>query len=149
MARKVKVDLTGVESFIRAEEGQHLAKLAKIEEKQAESGTDMLVAQFEVIKGSSKGARVYENFPLSEKALWKLKQYLEAIGKKAEGKIALDLDALEGSTCIIEVAHEEYKGVPKAKIVLFKKYEAKAEPNPSRGASQADDSSDDDDDWDE
>ena len=117
--RVKKVDFTGVESFTRCEEGQHVAKLSKLEDKQSQSGDDMLVGVFEVILGESKGSRVYENFHLTQKALWKLKSFLEAVGVKAEGKVKIDLDKLVGRQCIIEVGHEEYNGVTRARINAF------------------------------
>lgn len=117
--RVKKLDFTGIESFIRCEEGQHVAKLSRLDDKQSQAGDDMLVGVFEVVKGESKGSRVYENFPLTQKALWKLKSFLEAVGIKAEGKVNLDLDKLVGKQCIIEVSHEEYNGVTRARINAF------------------------------
>lgn len=114
-----KLDFTGVESFTRCEEGQHVAKLAKLDEKQSQAGDDMLVGVFEVVRGESKGSKVYENFPLTQKALWKLKSFLEVVGVKAEGRVKIDLDKLVGRQCIIEVGHEEYNGVTRAKITAF------------------------------
>jgi hypothetical protein len=122
MSRKIKVNMTGVESYTRCPEGEHLAKLKKIEEGTVQgSGDDCLKAQFEVIKGDSKGCLVFETFSLTEKALWKLKSFLEAAGTKADGKMVLDLDKLEGKTCIIDVIHDEYNGVKRAKIASYMK----------------------------
>lgn len=114
-----KIDFTGVESFTRCEEGQHVAKLSRLEDRQSQAGDDMLVGVFEVVRGESKGSKVYENFPLTQKALWKLKSFLEVIGVKAEGRVKIDLDKLVGRQCIIEVGHEEYNGVTRAKINAF------------------------------
>lgn len=122
MSRKIKVNMTGVESYTRCPEGEHLAKLKKIEEGTVQgSGDDCLKAQFEVIKGDGKGCLVFETFSLTEKALWRLKSFLEAAGTKADGKMVLDLDKLEGKTCIIDVIHDEYNGVKRAKIVSYMK----------------------------
>lgn len=166
MARKVKVDMTGVEAYVRCEEGEHLAVLKKIEEAVSQAGNDMLSATFEVISGRSTGARVLESFPLSEKAKWKLKGYLNAVGIKADGKISLDLDALEGKKCIISVYHEEYNGNLRAKIDEFKKIgtsdveedddDEYEEEKPKKSAKKSktpppkdDDEDDDEEDWDE
>lgn len=143
MATK-KLDFTGVENFTRCDEGQHIAKLTKLEEKQSQAGDDMLVGTFEVIKGDSKGSKVFENFPLTQKALWKLKTYFEAIGVKAEGKIKIDLDKLIGRVCIIEVIHEEYNGSLRAKISTFLPLK-KDEPTPDKDDDDDDDYEDDDD----
>ena len=116
MARKVKVDMTGVESYSKASEGIHTAKVAEILEKTSQGGDDMLQFAFEIIKGEDKGSRVFESFVLTDKALWKLKSFLQAVGMKADGKLVLDLDKLIGKICDIEVFHEEYNGQKRAKI---------------------------------
>ena len=122
MARRVKLDMTGVESYTRCPEGEWLAKLSSIEEGTVQgSGDDCLKARFEVIKGSAEGCAVFETFSLTEKALWKLKGFLEAIGMKANGKLNLDLDKLEGKVCIIDVIHDEYNGQKRAKIASYLK----------------------------
>lgn len=124
MARRVKLDMTGVESYTRCPEGEWLAKLSSIEEGTVQgSGDDCLKARFEVIKGSAEGCAVFETFSLTEKALWKLKGFLEAIGMKANGKLSLDLDKLEGKVCIIDVIHDEYNGQKRAKIASYIKPE--------------------------
>ena len=124
MARRVKLDMTGVESYTRCPEGEWLAKLSSIEEGTVQgSGDDCLKARFEVIKGSAEGCAVFETFSLTEKALWKLKGFLEAIGMKANGKLSLDLDKLEGKVCIIDVIHDEYNGQKRAKIASYLKPE--------------------------
>ena len=141
----LKVDFTGVESYIKCEEGEHVAVLKKTEVKTSEAGNDMIACVFEVVSGASAGANVFDNFVLTEKALWRLKTYLECIGIKADGKLKLDTDKMKGKKCIIEVAHEEYKGQTRARIQAFKKLEAKsAEPDTNNA-----DTEDDDDDWDD
>lgn len=122
MARKVKVNMEGVESFTRCPEGTWLARLKKIDMVEIQgSGDDGLKAQFEVVKGSAKGNSVFETFSLAEKALWKLKQCLEAMGLKASGKLTLDLDKIEGKICLIDVIHDEYNGQKRAKISAYMK----------------------------
>ena len=121
-SRKLKVDMTGVESYTRCPEGEHLARVKKMEMGTVQgSGDDALKAVFEVIKGDGKGCQVFETFSLGEKALWKLKQFLTAIGVKADGKLSLDLDKLEGKLCLLDVIHEEYNGQKRAKISNYSK----------------------------
>lgn len=116
MARTVKVDMTGVETYSKASEGIHTAKVAEILEKTSQGGDDMLQFAFEIIKGEDKGCKVFESFVLTDKALWKLKSFLQAIGMKAEGKLKIDLDKLIGKVCDIEVFWDEYNGQTRAKI---------------------------------
>ena len=138
MGKKMKLDFSNVEAFVKCAEGQHVVKLVEIEETESQAGNDMLNATFKVIKGQSTGANLYDNFVLTEKALWKLQSFLTAIGMKADGKVVLDLDKLIGKTCIVEVAHEEYDGKTRARIQEFKKLAA--------GKTEDED---DDDDYDE
>lgn len=116
MSRKMKLDFTGVESFQRMSEGVHTCKIVSADEKASQGGNDMIVVAFESVKGADKGSRVYENYPLTDTALWKLKSLLQAIGMKADGKVQLDLDKLVGKTCTVTVKHEEYEGKTRARV---------------------------------
>lgn len=140
-SRKLKLDLTGVESYTKASEGIHTCKIASIELTTSQGGDDMLKVTYEVIKGADKGCKVFDNIVLTEKALWKLKALLQALGMKCDGKIALDLDKLEGKVLDVTVVHEEYNGQMRAKV---------AETTPAGKAStKAEDEYDDDDDEEE
>lgn len=127
MARKLKLDFTGVESYSRCSEGIHRAKVAEIQEKTSQGGDDMLQIAMEVVAGADKGCRVFDNCVLSDKALWKFKQLLSALGVKCDGKVAVDLDGLIGKTCDIEVFHEEYNSQTRAKISNYSKVAASAD----------------------
>lgn len=126
-SKKVKVDFTGVESFQRPSEGEHVCKIVSAELKQSQGGNDMIVVAFEVTKGQDKGARVFENYPLAENALWKLKGMLQAIGMKCEGKVQLDLDKLVGKICIVSVIDDEYNGQVRSRVQECRKLAAVAE----------------------
>lgn len=139
MAKKMKLDFTGIEAYVKCAEGQHVVKLTELEETESQAGNDMLSATFQVVKGASTGAKLYDNFVLIEKALWKLQSFLIAIGMKADGRITLDLDKLIGKQCIVEVEHEEYEGKTRARIQEFIKL----------AATDDDDDADEDDDIEE
>lgn len=147
MSRRMKVDMTNVESYTRCPEGQFPAKLVKLEECTIQgSGDDGLKAKFEVTGGSGKGSNVFETFSLGEKALWKLKMMLEAMGMKATGKMTLDLDKLEGKSVGIEVVHDEFNGRKTAKIAQYLKL---SELEDTEADEDEDDDDEDDDDEDE
>lgn len=114
--RTISVDMTGVETFSKVSEGIHTAKVKEINTTTTQAGDDALQVIFEVIKGEDKGGRVFETFTLIDKALWKFKAFLKAIGVKHEGKIKIDLDKLIGKTCDIEVFWNEYNGQTYTKI---------------------------------
>lgn len=114
--RTITVDMTGVETFSKVSEGIHTAKVKEINTTTTQAGDDALQVIFEVIKGEDKGGRVFETFTLIDKALWKFKAFLKAIGVKHEGKIKIDLDKLIGKICDIEVFWNEYNGQTYTKI---------------------------------
>lgn len=138
MARTVKIDMTGVETYSKASEGIHTAKVAEILEKTTQGGDSMLQFAFEITKGDDKGCKVFESFVLTDKALWKLKSFLQAIGMKADGKLKIDLDKLIGKVCDIEVFWDEYNGQTRAKISDY--YKAG-----KGGGTMAEDTDDEDD----
>lgn len=121
MARKVKVDFTGVEAFQRVSEGIHHAKISDIQEKTSQGGDSMLQVAFEVTAGEDKGNKVFDNLVLTDKALWKFKSLLQIIGMKCDGKVAVDLDKLIGKALDINVTHEEYNGQIRARVSDFMK----------------------------
>lgn len=118
---KKKVDFSGVEVFNRAPEGTHVVKVASVEEVTFQGGNEGFKVAFEITKGAGKGARVYENFPLVDTALWKLKSLLVSIGMKADGRVTLDTDKLVGKILEIDVYHEEYEGKTRAKVGEMRK----------------------------
>ena len=139
MARKMKVDFTGVESYQRVSEGIHRAKISEIQEKTSQGGDQMLQVAFEVIKGDDKGNKVFDSFVLTDKALWKFKSLLQVLNMKCEGKVAVDLDNMIGKVLDINVIHEEYNGVTRAKISEYTKA------NDSKSSVDDDDDEDEDD----
>ena len=168
MARKKKLDFTGVQAYKKCEEGIHTAKLVSIDEGTSQAGDDMLKATFEIISNnSSKGARVFDNFVLTDKALWKFKMMLQGMGIKCDGKIALDLDKLIGKTVDVDIAHEEYNGQKRARIMEYSKIveeeedfdededeeedieeeEAPKKPEKKKGKKEPEPEEDDDEDW--
>lgn len=148
MARTIKVDMTGVETYSKVSEGIHTAKVVEILQKESQGGDDMLQFAFEVTKGKDKGNKVFESFVLTDKALWKLKSFLQAIGMKADGKLKIDLDKLVGKVCDIEVFWDEYNGQTRAKISDYYKV-GKGATNDADEDEDTDDEADEDEDEDD
>lgn len=126
--RKRKIDFTGVEAYNRPAEGTHKVRIAKVEEATSQGGNEMFRVSFEVIAGPSKGCRAIENYPLIDTALWKLKSLLQAVGMKADGRVQVDLDKLEGKVLDIVVADEEYNGQTRARVKETRKAQIESEP---------------------
>lgn len=147
MAKK-KIDFSGVETFQKAPEGAHVVKVATMEEVSFASGNQGFKVAFELTKGAAKGARVYENFPLADNSLWKLKSLLEAVKIKCDGRILLDTDKVVGKTLEIEVIHEEYNGSMKARVAEMRRLGA-GKVEESEDEDDEDEDFDEDDDFDE
>lgn len=138
MAR-IKLDFTGVEAFNLPEVGVHIAKIVSAEETTTQGGGDAIKVNFEVTSKQCRGARIANTFSLTEKALWKLKTLLIALGMKCDGRITLDLDKLAGRICMITVIEDEYDGKMRKAISSFDRYRTELKP-------QNDEEVDDDDD---
>ena len=119
-------DFTGVETFQRAPEGVHSAKVTKIDEVTFQGGNFGFKITFEITAGAGKGARVIENYPFVDTAMWKLKAFFEACGIRANGRISVDIDKLIGKAVEITVNHEEYNGQLRARIQEVNKLTPKA-----------------------
>lgn len=119
-------DFTGVETFQRAPEGVHSAKVTKIDEVTFQGGNVGFKITFEITAGAGKGARVIENYPFVDTAMWKLKAFFEACGIRANGRISVDIDKLIGKAVEITVNHEEYNGQLRARIQEVNKLTPKA-----------------------
>lgn len=135
----IKADFTNVESRVLIDEGVYAVKVKSAEETKTQNGDDMIKVTVQIINGEYKGETLIDYFPITEKALWKLKQFLEACGKKAEGKMSIDTAKLKGMSCKIDVKHEEYKGRDIARIGEYLSAKEEAEDD--------DFSSEGDDDW--
>jgi hypothetical protein len=145
----VKVDFTGVEVNVRAEEGEHICVAKSMEDKKASTGSDMIATTFEVVAGSSTGAKLYENFVLLPQSLFKLKAYREAVGLKSEGRLKINTDDMLNKKFIAVVEHKKKDdGTIRAEIVAYKKLSAPAE-KAKPGAKDAPAEKDDEEDWDE
>ena len=147
--RKMKLDFTGVETFNMPAEGVHKVKIEKIEETVSQGGNDMFKVTFVVIAGASKGCKVIENYPLIDTALWKLKGLLEAIGMKADGRVQIDLDKMEGKTLELTVKYEEYEGKDRARVAETRKIGAAITGDEDDTDEDDDNELDEDDDEDE
>lgn len=123
-AHAVEVDFAGVESGggRPVDDGEYLAQVSKIEEKEGESsGQPYLAWQWKIVEeGEAKGATVYDNTSLTPQSLWRLRSLLECIGIEVpDGKMRLVLDQLVGKRCRLEITNETYQGKEKPRVTGF------------------------------
>ena len=91
----------------RIPDGRYIAKIVSYEVKDGEQ-YEYIAVKFEIVSGDYKGKNLYENFSLSPKALFKLRDLLVGLGVAVPKKaINLDLDALVGKFVGVEVEDDE------------------------------------------
>lgn len=120
----ISVDFTGVTTEGGGRllpEGQYQLELKEIEQKEGESsGEPYLEFTFEVVNNdddSLNGTKAWDNLSLQPKALWKLRQFMEAGGHPTEdGPMDVDPDALIGTVVTVDIIHEDYKNKTKHRI---------------------------------
>jgi hypothetical protein len=119
--RIVTVDMTGVNSRVTVDEGDHEVKLEEVELKTSESsGNDYLSLTFVVRGGEFDGSKLWHNCSLMPKALFNLKAVMVALGMAVPSSVLkLNLADMEGRSCGVTVAHEVYEGKKKARITDF------------------------------
>lgn len=95
---------------IRIAEGDYRAKIAKIEQTETkDDGRSMLVLHYKISDGKQKGKVIKDRIVLvgndeKKDTLWKLRQVLEALGKKIPDKtFKLNIDGLIGGEVAITV----------------------------------------------
>jgi Protein of unknown function (DUF669) len=112
----IAVDFTDVESkdFAAIPVGNYVIEVASVEERETKKGDPMLNWGLRVIEGDYEGRMLFTNTVLTKNSLWKMKQFLTALGFSEgdlTGEIDLDPDTdLVGLTAIARVTQRVYEG---------------------------------------
>lgn len=96
----------------RVPEGDYVLKLVKIEKRKAkETDNTVLWAFFKIAQGPKKGKKIVERFTLTPKALFRLRNWLEAMGLEVpEKKTAIKYGKYVGEEVGATIVDgEEYK----------------------------------------
>lgn len=105
----MNLDFSNVPSREPLEEGIYTLTIAKVEETTAKSsGNPMLAVEYDVM--GCEGRKLFDNFVLTDKALWKLKELLDALGMDTSVMVELDPNELVGLQVQAKVVQEEYNG---------------------------------------
>ena len=113
------VDFSGVQSGGRRKipEGDYHFVVDKAYWDESEAGNDMVVFESVIKEGPQKGWRGYTHCAITPKALWKLRQMLEALGIEVpDGKLAINPKKYIGKEHGGSVEQEEYDGKKRSKI---------------------------------
>lgn len=87
MALKKTLDFSNVnDSFELLPAGTYTCNIFDLVEKQSTNGNDMLKITLKINKGDFKGRQIFTNLTFVESALFKVREYLVAVGAKIEKK---------------------------------------------------------------
>ena len=116
-----------VKDFGPLPEGTYLCRLAEVEEAETRYGDPMWKLRLEVAAGPYLGRYIFENMPLSNAGLPRVKLICHCLGIDTSGEVDLTPAMLKGRTCQVAVEIEEYedeKGRTKRRnVVPFNGYE--------------------------
>jgi len=118
----IRVDFTDVKGgFEPIPEGKYDATVFEVEQRISQSsGQPYLNWQFKIQGGEFDGRRAFYMTSLQPQALWKLKQVLSNLGFDEEalsGDFELDPSELAGLECTVVIAHEQYQGETRDRVV--------------------------------
>ena len=116
MSKPLSLDFTDVDTRDALPPGEYIVKVKKIEEREGDKAP-YLNWEFEVDLGQFKGRKLWNTTSLAPQSLWVLKKQLSALGVSANGKMALNLDALVGLKCGVKLEQKEYQGKTRAKVI--------------------------------
>lgn len=111
----LNLDFSSVPSREPLEEGTYLLTIAEAEEKQSSTGNPMISITYDVVSTADgievPGQRkLWDNYSLVEKALFKVKELLEALGYDTDQLVEMDVTDLVGQQVMAKVIQETYNG---------------------------------------
>lgn len=111
----LNLDFSSVPSREPLEEGTYLLTIAEAEEKQSSTGNPMISITYDV-NSTADGIEVpgqrklWDNYSLVEKALFKVKELLDALGYDTDQLVEMDVTDLVGQQVMAKVIQETYNG---------------------------------------
>ena len=96
-------------------EGMYALSIAKVEETVSSNGNPMLKVEYDVldVEGNRK---VWDNYVLIDKTLWKVKELFDAIGIDTSEIVEIDPQELVGATVRAKLVVEEYNGEDRNRV---------------------------------
>lgn len=114
----MNIDFSSVPSREPLEEGVYALSVIEVTEKQSSTGNPMLSVTFSVLDVEGD-RRLWDNFVLIDKSLWKLQEFFKAVGIPTESIVEMDPAELIGAEMNAKVIQEEYNG---STVNRIKKY---------------------------
>lgn len=105
----LNLDFSNVPSREPLEEGVYSLVIAKAEETLSSTGNPMLKVEYDVM-GVEGNRKLWDNYVLIDKCLWKVKELFEALGMDTNQIVEIDVQELVGQQVQAKVVQEEYNG---------------------------------------
>lgn len=105
----LNLDFSSVPSREPLTEGVYKLQIAKVEEKTSSTGNPMLAIEYDVL-GVEGNRKLWDNYVLIDKCLWKLKELFDALGIDTASVVEMDVSELVGLEVNAKVIQEEYQG---------------------------------------
>ena len=102
----LNLDFSSVPSREPLDEGVYTLTVAKAEEKASQSGNPMMVVEFDV--DGHEGHKLWDNFVLIDKCLWKTKEFFDALGLDTSSIVEMDVSELAGYSVQAKIIQEPY-----------------------------------------
>lgn len=119
-SKTVKANFKDVKSYKTPPEGDYVLKVVEAELAESANENEMIKMEAEIVNGDYSGSKVWHNLVFSEKALWKTREALEAMGIEVpDGVLELDPSDLVDCEFGATLFHDTYEGTKRAKISEF------------------------------
>lgn len=105
----LNLDFSSVPSREPLEEGVYQLRIAKAEETTSSTGNPMLKVEYDVL-GVDGNRKLWDNYVLIDKCLWKVKELLDALGIDTSELVEMDVTELVGMEVQAKVIQETYNG---------------------------------------
>ncbi len=116
---KIKYDVSDVEPGTDFDtpvpRGTYRCKITDCKEGESRAGNDMLTIEYEIATGEWKNRKLWDYIVLDDSSAWKLRQFTDALGKRAKG--TLDTDSVMGERVLVRVKHETDDRDPENPVV--------------------------------
>lgn len=105
----INLDFSSIPSREPLEEGVYHLQIAKVEETISSTGNPMLKVEYDVL-GVEGNRKLWDNYVLIDKCLWKVKELFDAIGIDTSVLVEMDVNELVGMEVQAKVIQETYNG---------------------------------------
>lgn len=105
----LNLDFSSVPSREPLEEGVYHLQIVKVEETTSSTGNPMLKVEYDVMDVDG-GRKLWDNYVLIDKCLWKLKELFDALGIDTANIVEMDVTELVGMEVQAKVIQEDYNG---------------------------------------